>query len=365
MRTLNLVKRITGDCTIAGKRLTVTDREQDAHAVLLPVAGQLTVAPWLDDLVKRGTRAVLIGETRGEYVAREMTAERRAGESDTDFVEFVAAVEARADEAILFAVDQEPWGISRLHGLVPAFPGRDALSGLSDEEIGDAAAAIARAARALGMNMFLSPVLDVLSGPNPWLEGRTLPMSHEQVGRIASAFVTGVQSAGVTAVAKHFPGHPKLDLDPALHDTTLESPYSKALALSPFRDVVTAGVRAIMTGPVVINAIDPTQPASTSAETVRLLRRELGFQGMLVSDDLDTPSTTRGRPLLDTVMAALDAGLDLLLLPGGPELADIAARVAGRAEDDSRFAARLASAADRVRRTAETFDRGSAGWQMS
>ncbi|MEV6823680.1 glycoside hydrolase family 3 N-terminal domain-containing protein [Amycolatopsis sp. NPDC051102] len=341
----------------------MTEFERAAHAVLLPVAGELTAEPWLRDLVGRGTRAVLIGETRAEYVARAMTPERRAAESAADFGAFTAELADAAAEPLLFAVDQEPWGIARLHDLVPAFPAADVLSGLPDEEIAVAAAAVASAARALGVTVFLAPVLDVLSGENPWLTGRTLPFGHAEVGRIAAAFVTGVQGAGVLAVAKHFPGHPELALDPALHDTTLAA--SVPANLHPFRRVVAAGVRAVMTGPVVVPAIDPAEPASTSAATVGLLRRELGFDGLVVSDDLDAPATTRGRSLLETVMAALDAGADLLLLPGGPELAGLAARIAARASTDDPFAARLTEAAARVRKTAETFARGSAGWAMS
>ncbi|WP_206790330.1 glycoside hydrolase family 3 protein [Amycolatopsis sp. MtRt-6] len=328
----------------------MTEFERDAHAVLLPVAGELTAELWLRDLVRRGTRAVLIGETRDEYVAQAMTSERRAGESAADFAAFVAELDAVAAEPLVFAVDQEPWGIARLHDLVPAFPDAGTLAGLPGEEIAAAAAAVARAARALGVTVFLSPVLDVLSGENPWLTGRTLPFGHDEAGRIGAAFVTGVQSAGVLAVAKHFPGHPELALDPAEHDTAVDK--SVPVNLEPFRRVVAAGVGAVMTGPVVVPSIDPAEPASTSAATVELLRRELGFTGLVVSDDLDTPATTRGRSELETVMAALDAGADLLLLPGGPGLAGIAARIAGRAHTDERFAARLAEAAARVRRAA-------------
>ncbi|GAA5165220.1 MULTISPECIES: glycoside hydrolase family 3 N-terminal domain-containing protein [Amycolatopsis] len=320
----------------------MTAHERDAHTVLLPVAGELAVGPWLRDLLRRGTRSVLIGETREEYVAREMTPQRRAEETAEDFRKFVAAVEAEAGAPVLVAVDQEPWGIARLHDLVPAFPAADSLRGLPDEEIATAAAAVGRAARALGVNMFLAPVLDVLSGANSWLEGRTLPFDEEEVARIGAAFVSGVESAGVLAVAKHFPGHPELAADPALHDVTSTG---ERVADTPFRRAITAGLRGIMTGPVVVAASDPAEPASTSPVIVRELREELGFDGLVVSDDLDTPSTTHGRGLLDTTLAAVDAGVDLLLLPGGPELAGIAAR----AEADSTFAARLAEAAGRTR----------------
>ncbi|WP_406230476.1 glycoside hydrolase family 3 N-terminal domain-containing protein [Nocardia sp. NBC_01009] len=331
----------------------MTEFERDAHAVLLPVVSDFEVDPWLRRLLEQGTRSVLVGESRDEYVARAMSADRHDGESVETFTAFAADVERSTDGLPLLAVDQEPWGIARLHGLVPVFPDKDELANLSDEEISAAAAAVGAAARRLGVNVFLSPVLDVLSGANPWLQGRTLDYGHEQVGRIAAAFVTGVQGAGVMAVAKHFPGHPELADDPALRDTVLDNQHTVDADLLPFGKVIAAGVRAIMTGPVVVNAIDPDEPASTSAKTVGILRRDLGFQGLIVTDDLDTPSTTRGRSLRDTVLASLEAGADLLLLPGGPELIEIAHDIARQAQLDPAFGIRLAEAAERVRHTAD------------
>lgn len=334
----------------------MSESERDAHAVLLPVAGALKMDNWLRQLLSRGTRSVLIGETRAEYVSRAMTADRRVRESTESFTSFTAGIERAAEGPALIAVDQEPWGIARLHDLVPAFPDQDVLAGLADEEISAAAAGVGAAARRLGVNMFLSPVLDVLSGANPWLEGRTLPYGEEEVGRIGAAFVAGVQSAGVIAVAKHFPGHPALAQDPALHDTMLTGTGPVEAASGPFGRVVAVGVRAIMTGPVVVDAVDPDEPASTSATTVGLLRRELGFAGLVVSDDLDTPSTTRGRSVHDTAMAALDAGVDLLLLPGGPELVGLAEQIASRARVDATFGHRLSEAAERVRQAAKAVE---------
>lgn len=330
----------------------MTSFVRDAHAVLLPVAGELSVEPWLRALLERGTVAVLSGETRDEYVARAMSAKRRASESAGSISAFVADVERVVDGPVLIAVDQEPWGIARLHDLVPPFPAPRQLPRMPNEEIKSLAAAVASAARRMGVNMFLAPVLDVLTGANPWLEGRTLSLDAAEVGRISAAVVAGVQSVGVVAVAKHFPGFPILPLDPALYDTRLPSHESTDSDLVPFKRVISAGVKAIMTGPAIVQAIDPLQPASTSVRTMNVLRRQLAFDGLIVSDDLDAPSTTTGRSLTDTVFASLEAGADLLLLPGGPEVLDIAQSVAVRAEEDPAFGMRVVEAAQRVRGTA-------------
>ena len=324
---------------------------RDAHTVLLPVAGDLTVPPWLRNLLQAGTRTVVMGESRAEYVARRMTPERRRAESPEVVRAFGAAVVDVAGEPVRIAVDQEPWGITRLHDLVPAFPQAQVLAEMSDDDIDGAAAAVAEAALLVGVDMFLSPVLDVLTGANPWLEGRTLRADHAEVGRIAAAFVRGVQSAGVTAVAKHFPGHPVVEKDPAEHaESRLIAEHSVDEAFAPFRRVIDAGVCAVMTGPVIVDAVDPNEPASTSRLTVDKLRNALGFDGLVVSDDLDTPATILGRPLLTTVLASLEAGVDLLLLPGGPELPELAEQIAEHARGSRTFEVRLAEAAGRVRR---------------
>lgn len=327
---------------------------RDAYAVLLPVVEELSVSPWLRALLERGTIAVLPGETRDEYVARSMSPERRATETAADFTRFVSEVEGLAGTSVLVAVDQEPWGIQRLHGLVPAYPETSLLPQLSDDEIRSSAKAVAAAAADVGVNMFLAPVLDVLRGANPWLEGRTLALDPDEVGRIAAAVVTGVRDGGVVAVGKHFPGFPRLDLDPALQDTVLAAEETGEADLIPFRRVIDAGVGAVMLGPAVVEALDPREPAATSKTMVELLRGSLAFDGLIISDDLDAPSTTHGRSLVDTVFASIEAGAELLLLPGGDEVVHLAEAIATRSSDDHAFGQAVARAAEHVRVVAET-----------
>jgi beta-N-acetylhexosaminidase len=336
----------------------MSQHTRDAYAVLLPVAGELSVSPWLRTLLERGTVAVLPGESREEYVARGMSAERRATETAADFTRFVTEVERLAGVPVLVAVDQEPWGIQRLHGLVPSYPEASLLPQLSDEEIRSSSKAVAAAAAGVGVNMFLAPVLDILSGANPWLEGRTLALKPEEVGRIAAAVITGVQDAGVVAVGKHFPGFPRLDLDPALEDTVLAAKETDAKDLIPFRRAIDAAVGAIMLGPAVVETLDPHEPAATSKTTVDFLRGPLAFRGLIVSDDLDAPSTTHGRSLVDTVFASVEAGAELLLLPGGEEVIALAEAIAARSGDDHAFGQAVARAAQRVRATAEAAQHG-------
>ena len=154
------------------------------------------------------------------------------------------------------------------------------------------------------------------------------------------------------AIAKHFPGFPVLEHDPAVKDTAVAVKDWKAETLTPFRAVVNAGVSGMMVGPAIVEAVDPSAPATTSSITVRALRQDLGFRGVVVSDDLDSPATTRGRSPEETALASLMAGADLLLIPGGKEVTTVAMSLAVAATVDQQVATRLKEAANRVRELA-------------
>ncbi|WP_028922297.1 glycoside hydrolase family 3 N-terminal domain-containing protein [Pseudonocardia acaciae] len=316
---------------------------EDAHAVLLPVLDGLTLPAWAEDFLRAGGRALLLGETREEYVARRMSEHRRRTERAEAFTALARRAAETAGAPVLIAVDQEPDGIQRLHGLVAP---------LSEPAAEPVAAALATAAdaRALGVTMFLSPVLDVLTGENPWLAGRTMAADPAEVARLGAAFIQGTQAAGVLAVAKHFPGYRALPADPAVTDTELHGTLADLEpGLAPFRAAIDAGVAAVMLGPATVTALDAQQPASTSPPVTRLLRNGLGFTGLIVTDDLDAPATARGRSLTDTAVAALTAGADLLLLAGGPHLPELATAIDRAVADRRLNPDRLRTAAAQVR----------------
>ncbi len=326
----------------------------DAYAVLLPAIDDLTLTDPLARFLSEGGRAFLIGETRAEYVARAMSPERRAAETADDLRALTGAINALAGPALI-ALDQEPSGICRLHGLVPQLPGTEALHAMSSDEIEAVARAMGAAARDLGVTMFLSPVIDVVSGSNPWLQGRTLGRDPAEVARIGAAYIRGVEAAGVVATAKHFPGHHDIDGDPAVEIATVRGD-ADALApgLIPFRAAIAAGTRAIMTGPALVPGMDAAMPSSLSAPTIRALR-DLGFAGLVVSDDIDAQGTLRDqRDVPTAAVEALVAGSDLLLLSGANDLALIRDRILSAVEQGILPAARLAEAAARVRTLADS-----------
>jgi beta-N-acetylhexosaminidase len=334
----------------------VTGIVADAHAVLLPAIADLQLTPSLRQFFDLGGRSLVLGETREEYVARRMAPKRVRSETCGDFMAVAEEVRRRAGP-VLLAVDQEPAGVQRLHDLVPPLPGLVELAEIPDAAIETKCRESATAARDLGVTMFLAPIVDVVTGSNPWLEGRTMGTDAKQVARMSAACVRGFQAGGVVAVAKHFPGHPDIDGDPAIAEATVPISMPKLEpGLTVFRSVIAAGAGAVMLGPALVPAIDPREPSSTSRATARLLRERFGFRGLVVSDDLDAKATLRGRSLADTAMAALNAGADLLLVAAGDHLEALCAAIAEAVADDRLGRDRLSVAAERVRATADKVD---------
>nr|AYJ09251.1 esterase [uncultured bacterium] len=330
----------------------MTNPKSDAYAVLLPAIDDLVLIDPLARFLDEGGRAFLIGETRDEYVGRAMSKARRATETAEDIRNLTQQIRHRAGPALV-ALDQEPAGICRLHGLVAALP--DDLSAASSGEIERISFDIATAARGMGVTMFLSPVLDVVTGRNPWLSGRTLGTDPDEVARVAAAFIRGVESAGIISCAKHFPGHHDIDGDPAIEVATVSGGAGDLVpGMIPMRAAINAEARAIMTGPALVPGMDPVMPSSLSAPTIGRLR-EMGFTGLVVSDDLDAIGTLRGeRNVAGAAIAALAAGSDLLLLSAANDLEEIRTRILAAVSDGTLPEARLADAAARVRALADS-----------
>lgn len=180
-------------------------------------------------------------------------------------------------------------------------------------------------ARAVGIHMTYAPVVDVNVNPdNPIINVRSLGENPKEVSRLANAFIRGCQDNGLIATAKHFPGHGDTDQDShsVLPTVSGDRDRLEQVELFPFRAVVEAGVRAVMTAHLHLPALDPTpkMPATLSRPVMTdLLRGDFGFQGLIVTDAMDMGGITTLYTASEAALMAVKAGVDIILISPEPE----------------------------------------------
>jgi beta-N-acetylhexosaminidase len=256
-------------------------------------------------------------------------------------------------EGVLVAVDQEGGRVARLGAPVVKLPPARRFGEIDDVALTERAAALlGRQLRAVGINVDFAPVLDVDTNPaNPIIGDRAFGRSADAVIRHAGAFARGLASAGVIACGKHFPGHGDTDLDSHLALPRIGHDRARlaSVELAPFR-ALAAELPTIMTAHVVFDAIEPKLPATLCRDVIEgVLRRELGFGGVIVSDDLEMRAVRDHWGVADAAVRAIEAGCDLLLVCEHEQNV-VAARDAlrDRARNDPAFEGRLREAEGRI-----------------
>ncbi len=225
----------------------------------------------------------------------------------------------RAERAeLLVATDEEGGDVTRLEAARgSSVPGNLALGSVDDVALTRrVAAAIGGELADVGIDLDLAPVADVVLDPAAAIVGvRSFGSDPGLVARHVAAYVEGLQSAGVAACAKHFPGHGE-----AVGDSHLELPVAgadletlRARALPPFAAAVEAGVRAVMTAHVRFTVLDE-EPATLSRPWIELLRSELGFEGVVMTDALEMQGAGGPAGIEESAVQALAAGADALCL---------------------------------------------------
>lgn len=279
--------------------------------------------------------------------------------------QLTSEIACAAARPVLIAVDQELSPFVRRLGsnLVTPLPNTQTVLSMTPSEIEAVAGQVADEMLALGINMNLAPVLDVVSGSNPVLETRHLGADADLVGSIGRAFMVSMADHGVIAVAKHFPGHGRSTTDP--HDgVTTISASLEALQntdLLPFETVIDSGAQAVMVGHPIYTDLDPDSPASLSRVVLDLLRDTLEFSGVAISDSLTMEAVAAGRTPGEIAVAALAAGEDLLLVPAPEAVAPSVAAIVAAVHSGDIPLSRLKEASLRVEILAESAGAVSCG----
>jgi len=277
--------------------------EPAAAACVFPGFDGLTVPEWLGRGLADGLGGVVL------FARNVRDPEQLAA--------LTASLRAERPE-LLIAVDEEGGDVTRLEAATgSSFPGNLALGAVDDVELTRrVGAGIGGELASVGVNLDLAPVADVIVDPaNPIVGVRSFGSDPQLVARHVAAFVAGLQGVGVAACAKHFPGHGETVADSHLELPTAEADRETLLAraLPPFSAAVDAGVRAVMTAHIRFPALDD-EPATLSAGLIGMLRSQLGFAGLVLTDALEMQAISRTVGLEEGGVLALAAGADALCL---------------------------------------------------
>jgi beta-N-acetylhexosaminidase len=269
------------------------------------------------------------------------------------FMEDLQAAAAEAGHSPLLVAADFEWGADfRIGGAVP-YPTAMAIGAAGDPAAAEwMGRASARDARALGVHWIFAPVADVNVNPrNPVINVRSFGENPQHVSEMVAAFVRGAQDAGALATAKHFPGHGDTSVDSHVDVPVLrvDSQRLQAVELTPFRAAIEAGVASIMTAHLAVPALTAEEelPATlSSAVLTDLLRNQLDFTGLVVTDAMEMGGIDRHWWSGQAAVKALAAGADMVLLPPFPGA--VRGAIIRAVENGELPAARLEAAVRRV-----------------
>ena len=262
----------------------------------------------------------------------------------------------------LIAIDQEGGSVARLAPPFTQFPDARVLAQGQNPEykLSDYARVCSKELTGIGVNYNLAPVLDVCeAGKEYFMEKRSFGSDPELVGRHGTHVIREMQAHGIAACGKHFPG-----LGAAVVDPHLELPYVgkgepdiRAQDILPFQQAVAAGVASIMTSHTIYHHLDPGNPATLSRKILTgLLRNELGYDGVIITDDLEMGAIEKEGDLGEAALQAFAAGADLLLICQSHEKAiDALEKTVRATTEHPEMQARTQESIRRVTAMRETF----------
>jgi beta-N-acetylhexosaminidase len=260
------------------------------------------------------------------------------------------------------SVDQEGGRVARLRKPFTEWPPMAMLGRSGSEELATRfASALAAELKAVGITLDYAPVLDIHTNPgNPVIGDRALGEDAGTVARLGAAIVRGLQGNGVAACGKHFPGHGDTSVDSHFDLPLVEHPPDRIRRVEcvPFREAIRADVAFIMTAHVLVPSLDEERPATLSARIVQgMLRDELGFPGVILSDDLEMKAVAKAYAIPDAAVQAVAAGCDgVLICSGDVETQASALEALVHAVEEGRIPfRRLEDAHTRLRRAKERF----------
>lgn len=278
-----------------------------------------TLSPQIHDMLQDGLRGVAL------FAKNIENAQQTAA--------LCNAIHAARGPGGIIGIDQEGGRVARLReGFFVAPPMADLGRSATPEQLYDLGRLVGLQLKTLGIHLNFAPVLDVDTNPdNPVIGNRSFGSDPHHVARCGAALARGLQDVGVAACGKHFPGHGDTHQDS--HHTLPRLPHARHrldhIELPPFQHAIDQGIASIMTAHIVFESLNPAPtpgsqnntPATMSPEVITgLLRGEMGFDGVVISDDLEMKAIAHHTPIEEVAVRALGAGVDLLMACHHPEL---------------------------------------------
>lgn len=299
---------------IQGRVVSVPPARRGSGDAHLPAAAleKLVGQRFMVGLRGTAVQSALLEDARKGMIGGVLLFPEGAGGAEVSraTAELQAAARQGGNPPLLIATDQEG-------GPVKRFPQGPPLRGLSDTDVAQALTEGQRTGgylRDMQINTNLAPVVD-LGLPESFIaqEGRTISADPHKVGKIGGAFAAGLQQTLTLAVAKHFPGLGHATVNTDLHRTEVTAGVSRSLI--PFRELIKTGVKGVMVSTAAYRSLDPAHGAAWSRKIVTgLLRRKLGFGGLVFSDDLSTDGVHEWMSTPAAAKAAAKAGVDILMI---------------------------------------------------
>jgi beta-N-acetylhexosaminidase len=284
-------------------------------------------------------------------------------EEPAQVAELARELQSLAGELPLWvSIDQEGGRVARLKAPFTEWPPMATLGRSGDPGLAARfAVALAAELRAVGITLDYAPVLDIhTNAQNPVIGDRALAEDAETVGRLGAAIIRTLQENGIAACGKHFPGHGDTLLDSHFELPVVEQSPDRIRRVEcvPFREAIKADVAFIMTAHMLVPAFDEEKPATLSRAIVHdLLRRELGFEGVILSDDLEMKAIAATYAVSEAAVQSIDAGCDgVLICAGDIEEQAAALEALIHAVEEERISyRRVEDASTRQRRAKERF----------
>ena len=247
-------------------------------------------------------------------------------DTEEQTVALMAQMQEEMETPLFFGIDEEGGTVSRLdHSQIAHETVESAGEMEEDPQRAKAAGEkIGQVLQRLGIQVDFAPIADVNTNPdNPVIGIRSYSSDPQTAGKMACAFLEGLETYGISGAAKHFPGHGDTKTDS--HDGSVSIDQTKeeleAVELEPFRQLIAAGIDFVMVGHIETpNVTGNELPASLSKEMVTdILRQEMGFEGLVITDAMNMGAIVEDYPAGEASVMAVEAGVDLVLIPENPQ----------------------------------------------